>query len=199
MKAWVAAGGTLVGLGSGTVSFLADPKTGMLAISRENAVKKGKEGKPSAPKKPAPVSNRVPGKLITSEEEFQRAIDAESTPPDSVSGVLVKARVDRDHWVTAGVGKSVNAIVRGSSIFSPIKIDRGVNAAYFEGPDKLLASGYLWEENRKQLAYKPFVVVQRTGRGNVIGFTADPTIRAYVDGLNILFLNSIFRGAAHAR
>jgi hypothetical protein len=57
----------------------------------------------------------------------------------------------------------------------------------------------MWEANRKQMAYKPFVVVQRNGRGNVIGFTEDPNFRGYMDGLNLLFLNSVFRGAAHGR
>ncbi len=31
------------------------------------------------------------------------------------------------------------------------------------------------------------------------GFTQDPTVRAYLDGLNVLLMNAIFRGAAHAR
>ena len=43
-------------------------------------------------------------------------------------------------------------------------------------------SDNIWEENRKQLAYKPFAVVQPSGRGFVIAFTQDPTIRAYLDG-----------------
>ena len=63
----------------------------------------------------------------------------------------------------------------------------------------LLASGYIWEENRKQLAYKPLMMVATEGRGVVIGFTADPNFRAYVDGMNLLFLNAVFRGAAHVR
>ena len=82
---------------------------------------------------------------------------------------------------------------------TPIRLDSGVNVARFSSPDNLLASGYIWEENRKQLAYKPFAVVQPSGRGFVIAFTQDPTIRAYLDGLNVIFMNSIFRGAAHAR
>ncbi len=36
------------------------------------------------------------------------------------------------------------------------------------------------------------------GRGMVIAFTQDPNVRAYLDGLNTLFINAIFRGAAHA-
>ena len=63
----------------------------------------------------------------------------------------------------------------------------------FAGPDELLASGLLWEENRKQLAYKPFVVMHNEGQGVVIGFTADPNYRAFMDGLNVLFLNAVFR------
>ena len=79
------------------------------------------------------------------------------------------------------------------------KLDKGVNAAYFAGAEELLVSGYLWEENRRQLAYKPFTIVQTHGRGLVIAFTADPNFRAYVDGLNVLFMNAVFRGPAHAR
>jgi hypothetical protein len=72
-----------------------------------------------------------------------------------------------------------------------------VNAAVFPSAKDLLASGYLWEENRNQLAWKPLVVVQRDGRGSVIGFTADSNFRAYLDGPNVLFLNAVFRGPAY--
>jgi hypothetical protein len=40
--------------------------------------------------------------------------------------------------------------------------------------------------------------VQRQGRGIVIGFTADPTYRAYTDGAELLFMNAIFRSSGHA-
>jgi hypothetical protein len=196
LKEWVSAGGTLVALGSGTVSFLSDPQTGMLAVARENAARTDKDGKVITPKTEAKPASRVAGKLITSEEQFKDLIKADGAFPDSVSGVLLKARTDRDHWMTVGVPETVNAIFRGSSIFTPIEMDNGINAAYFAGPDELLAGGYLWEENRKQLAFKPFVIVQPSGRGNIIAFTADPTVRAYVDGLNVLLINAVFRGAA---
>ncbi|MBL8233115.1 MAG: hypothetical protein JNL98_31745, partial [Bryobacterales bacterium] len=73
------------------------------------------------------------------------------------------------------------------------------NTAFFVGPEEVVASGYMWEENRKQLAYKPLVMVQREGRGQVIAFTADPNFRAFMDGMNILFLNAVLRGPARAR
>ena len=93
----------------------------------------------------------------------------------------------------------MNVLVRGSDIYTPVKMDKGVNVAVFSNADDLLASGYMWEQNRKQMAYKPFVVAQRNGRGYVIGFTQDPNVRAYLDGLNVIFMNAILRGSAHAR
>jgi hypothetical protein len=198
LKEWVTQGGTLIALGGGAVSFLADSSTGLLDTAQENLSREGKaEVKPSDPK-PSPTA-RTPGKLLTSEEDFNRAIQPDSEPPDEVAGVLLKARVDSEHWMTAGVGKTVYVLVSGRAIFSPVKIDKGVNAVYFDAADQILASGYMWEENRKQMAFKPFVMVQNQGRGVVVGFTADPNFRAYMDGLNVLFLNAVFRGPAHAR
>jgi len=101
--------------------------------------------------------------------------------------------------LTTGVSPTLNVLVRGPDIYTPIRLDKGVNAAVFEEADELLASGYMWEESRKQLAYKPFAVVQPTGREFVIAFTQDPNVRAYLDGLNVIFMNAILRGAAHAR
>jgi hypothetical protein len=40
--------------------------------------------------------------------------------------------------------------------------------------------------------------VEPKGRGQLIVFTQNPTVRAYLDGLNVLLANAIFRGAAHA-
>lgn len=65
-----------------------------------------------------------------------------------------------------------------------------------QGPYDLLASGYIWDENRRQLAYKSFVIQESAGAGEVIAFTQDPTVRAYLDGLNVILMNAIFRGAA---
>jgi uncharacterized protein YigA (DUF484 family) len=90
-------------------------------------------------------------------------------------------------------------MVNGREIFTPIKLDKGINAAVYVGPEDVVASGYMWEENRKQIAYKPLVIVQKEGRGNVIAFTSDPNYRAFMDGMNVLFLNAVLRGPARVR
>jgi hypothetical protein len=194
LKEWVEGGGTLIALSAGAVAFLAERKVDLLDVSQENAIQPGEDSR-----KEGKEEDRVPGRLFASQEDYEKAIRASSELPDGVTGVLARARVNPDHWITGGVAPNVIAMVQGRAIFSPIKLDNGVNAVIFEAPEKLLASGYLWAENRKQLAYKPLVIVEPTGRGMVIGFTADPNYRASLDGMNLLFLNAVFRGPAHAR
>ncbi len=112
----------------------------------------------------------VPGKLLGSEAEFLQAMNSRKGSVGCCAGV-----------------------------FTPLKLNAGTNAAYFAGADQLPASGYLWEESRKQFAFKPLVMVQREGRGHVIGFTSDPNFRGYMDGMNVFSLNKVFRGVAHSR
>ena len=191
LREFVRAGGTLIGIG-GALNWMSDPKVGLLGVQRET------QPRDSAPKKETPEAS-VPGKLLTKEEDFRKAITPETEPPDSTAGFIAKATLDGDHWATAGAQRTVHAVVSGNDIYTPIKLDKGINTAVFAGPDEVLASGYLWDAFKKQLAYKPLMMVQREGRGHVIAFTADPNYRAYVDGLNILFLNAVFRGPAHSR
>jgi hypothetical protein len=191
----------------------------LLAISQENAPSsdggvpagggRGGRGGPPAPATPAPtapaegrggtaaVPERVPGKIYATEADFEKAIQPDSQAPWPAHGFLAKAKVEQDNWITAGMPDNVYALVSGSAIYTPIKVDRGTNAVVYAGPETVMASGYSWEEFRKQLAYKPLLVTQREGRGYTIGFTADPNYRGYMDGLNLLFINAVFRGPAH--
>ncbi len=190
LKAWVNKGGTLIAIEE-AVNFLADA-----ALLSTNAESLATEKKPDPPK---PENGRVPGRLIGNEASYLEAIKPDREAADAVQGILGIAKTDAEHWLTAGVPATVNALVQGRTVYTPLKLDKGINAAYFLGADKLLVSGYMWEENRKQLAYKPLVMIERQGQGNVIGFTFDPNFRAYLDGMNVLFLNAVFRGPAHGR
>jgi len=193
IKDWVRDGGVIIGLGNAT-RFLADPDVDLLAVRRERAVVE-LEDKPDEDEEEATVE----GKYLTEEEQYREQTVALEDDPDPVAGVLVRADVHPEHWLSAGVAPVLNVLVRGSDVYTPIRINDGVNVVRFQGPDDLLASGYIWDENRRQLAYKPFVIQQSVGAGQVIAFTQDPTVRAYLDGLNVILMNAIFRGAAHAR
>ena len=141
----------------------------------------------------------VPGKLLADEAELAAAVEPERQAPDPVPGALVRAVVDPDHWLAAGLPETLHVMARGRDLYTPIRLDQGTNVAVYAAAEDLLASGYLWQENRRQMAYKPFVVVQPRGRGFVVGFTEDPTFRAYLDGLNLVLANALFRAPAHAR
>jgi hypothetical protein len=191
LRDFLRSGGTLIGI-AGALNWLSDPKVGLLAVQRET------QPRESTPKKEPPEAT-VPGKLLAKEEDFRKAITPETEAPDSTAGFIAKATLDGDHWATAGAQRTVQAVVSGNNIYTPVKLDKGINTAVFAGPGDVLASGYLWDAFKKQLAFKPLMMVQREGRGYVIAFTADPNFRAYLDGMNILFLNAVFRGPAHSR
>ncbi len=192
IRDWVRAGGTVVGLGSGATAFLAGDMTGLLSTTREDqATDDSQEGGDVG-------TGSASGRIFSTEEEYLQALQADDAAPPSTQGVLLKAGLDPDHWLAAGRDRTVNALVSGSSIFTPLKLDEGSNVAVFLGPDEVLVSGFAWEGSTEQLAYKPLLMEERHGRGLAIGFTADPNFRAYMDGLNILFLNAIFRAPAHA-
>jgi len=200
LRMWVEQGGVLVTLGSAN-RYLAHPDVGLLSIRRENVVTPKIDGgdtelNESSDENPLAT---VDGRFLESPADFDSAITPESALPDSLAGVLVRAEVVAEHWLAAGVAASLNVLATGSDIYTPIRLDAGTNVIRFASADELLASGHIWEENRKQLAYKPFVVAQPLGKGFVIAFTQDPTFRAYMDGLNVIFANAIFRAAAHAR
>ena len=62
-----------------------------------------------------------------------------------------------------------------------------------------MASGYVWDENRRQMAFKPYLMAQRNGDGLVIGFAHDPSTRAYLDGLDLLLANAVIVAPARVR
>jgi len=203
LKDWVTKGGVLIGLGNAT-RYLADPNIDLLSIRRETAATEDGKDTPTPmngenKNGDEPVETTVKGSYLSDKTAYKKSIMPEKDMPDSVAGVLVRSDVDPDHWLGAGVAPTLNVLVGGPDIYTPAKMDKAVNVAVFRGADDLLASGYIWEENRRQLAYKPFVVAQASGKGYVIGFTQDPNVRAYLDGLNVIFMNAILRGSAHAR
>ncbi len=192
LKAWVQQGGVLISLGAAN-RFLTSKNIGLLDVKRESAFREEKQ------KSGAKDKDVAAGKRFETRDDLSNAIVENNTSPDNVSGVLVNIEVDQEHWLTAGVDEALVTVAYGRDIYTPITLDSGKNLAWFKGKDELLASGYLWEENRLQLAYKPLLIHQPMGRGMVIGFTQSPTYRAYLEGMNTLLANSIFRAAAHAQ
>ena len=73
--------------------------------------------------------------------------------------MILRAEVDRDHWLAAGLKPTLNFVVTGGDIYQPLKRDAGVNVVRFAEEDTIAAGGHVWEDTRAQLAFKPVVMV----------------------------------------
>jgi hypothetical protein len=196
LKRWVRDGGTLIAMGS-AVDFVRGEQMGLLSLKQENAAppETAKNTKEPATE----PGGMVEGRILTDESGYLAAIEATKRSPDEALGILLRARLDPDHWLSVGAENGVNVIYSGGAIYAPMKLNDGVNVGYLEAPQAVLQSGYLWDSLRRQLAFKPVLVTQTAGRGNVIGFVTDPTFRAMMDGNSLLLLNAVFRGPSHSR
>ncbi|MFK7830344.1 MAG: M14 family metallopeptidase [Congregibacter sp.] len=197
---WVSRGGVLIGLAQAT-QLLADPDAGMLATRREYRLSSHDKDSNAQDKKgidAKEVSGRVNGTALDS-DAYAASIQLQDAEPAEIGGAQLRAQVDTDHWLSAGIAPQLHVLVRNANVYTPLRMDEGVNVARFAGAEEIVASGHLWETNRRQFAYKPFVMASSHGKGQLVAFTQDPTVRAYQDGLNLILANAIFRGAAHAR
>ena len=182
LQKFVREGGVLVAF-STAMSELAAEEVGLLSTSLERAtadgetVDTGDEGS-------------APGINFASETEYQDHVRDLDSRPEDIPGVLVRAIANTDHWLASGYSEAT-ALVTGREIYRPLNASDGTNVFRFADAETLLKSGYLWEENRAQLAFKPFVMAEPQGDGLVIGFTQSPTTRAYLNGLNLLLANAV--------
>ncbi len=195
LRDWVRRGGVLIGLG-GAVGYLAEPAHGLMSLRREDAWRE-EPTDAADDEKDAPRS--LPGTRIADAAAYLAAIQPPQAPPDTVAGALLRADVDAEHWLTAGAAESVYVLYQGTAIYSPLRLDQGVNAVSFAAAEGLVASGAVWPENRDQLAFKPVIALEPLGRGYMIAFTTDPTWRAMHDGLEVLLANAVLRAPARTR
>jgi len=190
IKGWIERGGVLVTLAAAT-RWASHEDVALLATSAESKASADADNQDED-------QSAASASIIESAQDYQQAIEPDQQAPTSTSGVLVQALVDREHWLSAGVADSVNVLVRGDTILEPLQLDEGDNVVRYAAKDALLQSGYLWPDNAPQLAWKPFVLLQRHGRGMVIGFSEDPNVRAYLRRSSDLFINAVLRAPAYS-
>lgn len=187
---FVRAGGVLVGLGDAT-RWLADPAVGLVPARRERAADTARAA--------AQDQAVVDAVVLASADELQVVQDEPGAMPDYSPGALLRVEANPDTWMSAGYSGGASVLVTGSDIYAPISRDAADTAMRFAGPDTLVAGGYIWAESAAQIAYKPFVISNSMGAGQVIAFTQSPTTRAYLEGLDLLLLNAVLLGPAHSR
>jgi len=184
-------GGTLIALGDAT-RFITDPDIDLLPLRRERAADTPVDGD-------AGEGALVSGSVIEDDSALQATLEPRNARPDTSPGALLNISANSDAFLSAGYTNGAAAMVMGSDIYTSVPLDEADTVLRFAGPEDLVASGYLWEENIAQTAYKPFMVSRRTGAGFVVAFTQDPTARGYQEGLDLALLNAVILAPARSR
>jgi hypothetical protein len=192
IRSFVQRGGVLVAVGESLETF-SSGDTPLLAVKREAAL--GREPGAGGSDK----ANLAEAVAIASDAEYREAIKDEAALPDTLPGALLNVVGEPDHFLSAGYDDGAVVLATGTQIFTPLGRDAGINVLRFAAAPGLIASGYVWEENRKQLAYKPYLMAQPQGRGLVIGFAHDPSTRAYLEGLDLMIANAVLVAPSRVR
>ena len=199
VREWVQRGGTLIGIG-GATAWLADEKVNLLATKREKrdkvAIAAAGKGQPEG-KDAKESKDGEAAKEKSSVDPVEKAIEPADEFPSSTPGAILRVKVNQSHWLGFGYGETTTVMTDSNRIFSLVKLDRGTNVAVYLPEDKFFASGFMWDDARKQIPNKAYLMHARVGRGNVVGFAEDPNYRAFMDGLNVMFLNAVFFGPGH--
>jgi len=192
LRAFVQRGGVLVAIGDSLETFSAGDNP-LLGVKREAAL--GRDPGEAGGDK----GDLAEAAEIASDAAYREAIKDPAALPDTLPGALLNVVGEPDHFLSAGYDDGAVVLATGTQIFTPLGRDKGVNAVRFAAPGNLVASGYVWDENRRQMAYKPYLMAQPTGRGLVIGFAHDPSTRAFLDGLDLMIANAVLVAPSRVR
>ncbi len=185
LKAWVREGGAIIGMG-GAGALLARKEFGLTTVGRVGEKPEGEgEGKGGATDSTAQQAAGSGPPLIS-------PTAPSATEPERVPGIIVRATLDRTHWLTFGYEGTNLAVPVQGGFLSPSK--RGDNPVVAVG-DSTLLSGFTWPGNTERLLDgSAWAVVENVGRGTVVLFAENPLYRAFWRGTAGLFTNAILNG-----
>ncbi len=174
LKRWVNEGGVLIGIGGAAELFTRK------GVELTTARVLGAEEETPAPSGPSAAASA----------QSQAAERATPPRPLSVPGAIMRATVDRHHFLTFGYDAEHLPVLVNSARFLARSRD-GANVVTFEGKD-LHLSGFIWPNNTVELlSGTAYLIHEPTGRGHVILYAQDPNFRLFWQGLTRLFLNSV--------
>jgi len=192
LRSFVQRGGVLVAIGESLEAFSGGDNP-LLAVKREAAL--GRDPAAAGGEK----GDLAEAKEIASDKDYREAIKDKAALPDTLPGALLNVVGEPDSFLSAGYDDGGVVLATGTQIFTPLDRAKGTNVMRFAAAPNLIASGYVWDENRRQLAYKPYLMAQPQGRGLVIGFAHDPSTRGYLEGLDLLIANAVLIAPSRVR
>lgn len=212
LKGWVEQGGTLIAVG-GAAEFAAgkttklttatlvgredDDEDGADAVEHEPA--KAQEPPPSAPaealsqneKGPPPAP---PAGLDASRSAAGPTDEKKSKKPLPVPGAILRAKVDRFHFLSFGFEQDVlPVLVEGDTFFRTSKTGTNVLTFDTENADQALRlAGFVWKDNTERLLRGTAAVIEEPlGEGHVILFSNEPGQRLIWHATTRLLLNGV--------
>ncbi len=182
LKAWIKAGGTLVGTENSALFFTKD-QSGLTKIS---SVKKEKPEKEKPEKEEEPAYE--PGSLKDPYVGLEDRKDLRDL--GNVPGSSLRSFLDTTNPLAYGMGKSLYSLKFGSAGLEPTT-ESQVVGYYHQEADSVLASGYMSVENQKKLAGKAFAMVEPQGKGKVILLLDNTQYRMFWVGPARLMQNAV--------
>ena len=189
LKDWVRAGGTLVTISEAS-RWASRDRVGLLSTDTELKDGKSEDSPVDTKKGESPKDSK-------GDFDYNKAVAPDRARPDTIAGAILRGTLDTSHWLAAGLDTEFQIMVEGSRVFTPTKLDRGVNVGVYATADRLAVSGIVWKENKDALARKAFLIEEPMGQGRVIAFAEEPNFRAYSQASELLFMNAVLLGPAH--
>jgi hypothetical protein len=201
MRDWIRNGGTLVTLAEAS-RWAARDRNNLLStdtLLRDGSPERDTEGQPGGQQGAQPPGGQQAAQRPDPSKpfEYDKAIQPERERPENLAGAMLRIRLDRNHWLTAGLDDEITGVVEGQRVFAPIKLDAGRNVGVYPTADRLVAAGLVWKEAQPLLAQRAFLMHQPMGRGHIIAFAEDPNYRAFTEATALLFINAVLLGPAH--
>lgn len=194
LKDWIRNGGTLITIAEAS-RWAARDRVGLL--SNDTLLRDGSPERDAAEGATAPAGGAAAKPDLTKPFDFEKAIQPERERPENLAGAMLRVTLYPYHWLTAGLDGDIQAVYEGARVFSPLKLDAGVNVGSYAPPDRLVAAGLVWQEAQPLLAGRAFLMHQPMGRGHVIAFAEEPNYRAYAEATQLLFINAVLLAVAH--
>ena len=196
LKDWIRNGGTLITLAEAS-RWAARDRVGL--ISTDTVLRDGSpERDAEAPAQGGAQGSGAGAKPDPAKPfDYDKAIQPERERPETLAGAMLRVKLDRNHWLTAGLDEEIQVIYEGARVFAPLKLDAGRNVGIYANAERLVAAGLVWKEAQPLLAQRAFLMHQPTGRGHVIAFAEDPNYRAFAEATELLFINAVLLGPGH--
>ena len=207
LKQWVRGGGTLIAIGN-VAAKLAREDSGLSAVRLRRdmlddlgkyasavALERQAGRTPVAPRQvwDTPTEHVPPGaNLDKPETELNAKALDEWRRIFSPVGVIVRGRVNQDHWLAWGLPAELPLHCSGSNVFlakypvqAPLR---------YAAPTELRLSGLLWPEAGSRLGDSAYVTVEKLSRGQVLLLAQEPNFRGAWAGTRRLLINAVLLG-----